>query len=521
MASPDMHYCFQRPLFSETLHPMTHLMIHSTTVRLFLILIAMMPWLASQTGAEEPQPPNIVLILADDLGYNELGCYGQTKIRTPRIDQLAREGMKFTQHYSGSPVCASSRCVLMTGLHTGHAFVRGNKEMGGWGPDEPEGQLPIPDETVTLAERLKKSGYATGAFGKWGLGGPGSTGHPCYQGFDRFYGLLCQRVAHNYYPTHLWSDHDVDVLGNRYFSAHQKLAAPLETEGEYYDQYQSEVYAPDRMIEEALKFVDANQKAPFFLYYATPVPHVSLQVPNDSLKEYEGAFPETPYLGQKAYLPHPTPRAAYAAMITRMDQHIGQLMDRIESLGLSENTIFIFTSDNGPTFNGGSDSKFFDSSSNLRGLKVDVFEGGIRVPMIVRWPAKVKSGTTSDHVSSFQDFTPTLLEITGTAAASETDGISFLPTLMGQPQPNHEFLYWELGRQQAVRAGDWKLVRKGDAKGNIRTMLFNLAEDVGEQEDLSEQEPNQLSKRLQLAEQGRTQSPEFPSIYDSKPDSSP
>jgi arylsulfatase A len=490
--------------------------MHRPRTLLFLGLIAscLSPWAEAQTT----RPPNIILILADDLGYNELGCYGQSKIKTPRIDQLAREGMKFTQHYSGSPVCASSRCVLMTGLHTGHAFVRGNKEMGGWGPDEPEGQLPLPDEAVTLAERLKPMGYATGAFGKWGLGGPGSTGHPCYQGFDRFYGLLCQRVAHNYYPTHLWSNHDVDVLGNRYFSAHQKLTQPLESNEDYFKNYNAEVYAPDRMIEEALKFVDTHQKEPFFLYYATPVPHVSLQVPEDSLKEYEGAFPETPYLGQKAYLPHPTPRAAYAAMITRMDQHIGQLMDRVEELGLTDNTIFIFTSDNGPTFNGGSDSAFFESAGPLRGLKVDVFEGGIRVPMIVRWPAEVKAGTTSDHVSGFQDFTPKLLEITGAPDAEGVDGVSFLPTLTGQSQPSHDFLYWELGRQQALRAGDWKLVRLGDAKGNIRTMLFNLADDVGEQKNLAVEDPDQLQFMLKLAREGRTTSPDFPSIYDPKSD---
>jgi len=236
--------------------------MHRSSTLLLVGLIA--SWLSLWAEAQTARQPNIVLILADDLGYNELGCYGQTKIRTPRIDQLAREGMKFTQHYSGSPVCASSRCVLMTGLHTGHAFVRGNKEMGGWGPDEPEGQLPLPAEATTLAERLKEQGYATGAFGKWGLGGPGSTGHPCYQGFDRFYGLLCQRVAHNYYPTHLWSNHDVDVLGNRYFSAHQKLTAPLESNEAYFKNYNAEVYAPDRMIEEALESSTPTKTNPSF-----------------------------------------------------------------------------------------------------------------------------------------------------------------------------------------------------------------------------------------------------------------
>lgn len=492
----------------------------------FSLLVFAFLFTSSTSQGQEPRPtapepvanrlPNIVLILADDLGSSELGCYGSSKIRTPRIDALAAQGMRFTQAYSGSPVCAPSRCVLMTGLHTGHSFVRNNSERGGWGPDDPEGQVPLPDQAITLAERLKEHGYATGAFGKWGLGGPGSTGHPCYQGFDRFYGWLCQRVAHNYYPTHLWDNHDVDVLGNSYFSAHQKIMEPLATEQEYFDRYAGAVYGPDRVIEEALEFVDSQGETPFFLYFATPVPHASLQVPLDSLEEYAGAFEETPYLGSQGYLPHPRPHSAYAAMITRLDRDLGRLFDRLEEKGLSENTIVIFTSDNGPTFNGGTDSEFFDSASGLRGLKGSVYEGGLRVPLIVRWPGSVEAATTSELPVSFQDFTPTLLEAIGATLPAGLDGISMMPTLVGQQdsQREHDVLYWELGMQQAVRRGDWKLVRVTNREGETRTQLFNLRDDPSEQENRAESDPEVLEWMLALARSSRNTSEQFPSVYD-------
>lgn len=467
--------------------------------------------------AQQPTPPNIVYILADDLGYNEVGCYGQSKIRTPNLDRLAAEGIRFTQHYSGSPVCASSRCVLMTGKHTGHAYIRGNKEMGGWGPDEPEGQWPLADEEVTVAELLKQRGYATCAIGKWGLGGPGSVGHPLFQGFDRFYGYLCQRVAHNYYPTHLWDNHDVDVLGNRYFDAHQKISAPLNSDDEYFDRFAAEVYAPDRMLEEAIKFIDANQERPFFLYFATPVPHVSIQVPQDSYDEYAGKFDDQPYLGQKSYLPFPEPRAGYAAMVTRMDRDIGKILDRLKSLGLADNTLVIFSSDNGPTFNGGTDSEFFESNKPLRGLKTMVFDGGIRVPMIARWPGHIPAGSESDLVSGFQDVLPTLVEVAGGEVPQQIDGISMLPTLTGHPenQPQHDVMYWELNNNQALRVGDWKLVRLTEGPHQpTQTMLFNLADDVGEQENLAESHPEQLARMLKLVREVRTPSEIFPNVYD-------
>ena len=462
----------------------------------------------------DPNRPNIIYILADDLGYGELGSYGQKKIQTPHLDELARQGMKFTQHYSGSAVCACSRCVVLTGKHTGHAYIRSNREVGGWGPDEPEGQLPLVDEEITIAELLKDRGYQTAAIGKWGLGGPGSSGHPCYQGFDKFYGYLCQRVAHNYYPTHLWNNHDVDVLGNPYFKAHQKLDSAPE-DAEQWKQYTGSVYATDRMIDHALQFIEDNEDKPFFLYYATPIPHVAIQVPADSLKPYLGQFEEQPYLGQKSYLPHPTPRAAYAGMISRMDRNIGRLIAKVQELGLDDNTLIVFSSDNGPTFNGGSDSQFFESAGPLRGLKVSLHEGGIRVPMIACWPGKIEAGTTTNLISGFQDILPTITELGGAQTPSDLDGVSLVPTLFNTGnQVQHDHLYWELRNQQSVRAGDWKLYRSANKNGDIKAELYNLQTDLGETNNLAKSEPEQLKKMLDIARSARVPSKEFPSPYD-------
>ncbi|MDG2186297.1 MAG: arylsulfatase [Mariniblastus sp.] len=475
------------------------------------------PLMAQQKN--NPDRPNIIYILADDLGYGELGSYGQQKIKTPHLDELAKRGMKFSQHYSGSAVCACSRCVLLTGKHTGHAFIRSNREVGGWGPDEPEGQLPLLDEEVTLAELLKNRGYRTAAIGKWGLGGPGSTGHPCYQGFDKFYGYLCQRVAHNYYPTHLWDNHDVDVLGNPHFKAHQKIDEP-PSDATGWQQYSGPVYATDRMIEHALKFIEENRDQPFFLYYATPIPHVAIQVPEDSLRPYLGQFEDSPYLGTNGYLPHPSPRAAYAGMISRMDRNVGKIISTVHNLGLDDNTLIIFSSDNGPTFNGGTDSAFFDSAGPLRGLKVSLHEGGIRVPMIAAWPGKIKPGSTTDMVSGFQDVLPTLTALTGAQTPDDIDGVSLLPTLLdtGQQQ-QHDYLYWELGNQQSVRSGPWKLYRNANKKGEIKTELYHLKNDLGETKNLVNDEPGQLQKMLGIAQAARVPSPEFPSPFDNdRPD---
>jgi len=461
--------------------------------------------------------PNIIYILADDLGYGELGCYGQEKIRTPSIDRLAAEGMKFTQHYSGSPVCAPSRCVLLTGKHTGHAYIRANDEMPDrgdvWKDPSLEGQRPLPPGTATISRLLQEKGYTTGAIGKWGLGGPGSTGEPNRQGFDFWYGYLCQRVAHNYYPTHLWRNGRKEFLeGNTYFYPHQKFPEDKDPyDKTAYSPYQGKTYSMDVMVEEALRFIRRNKDVPFFLYLPFPVPHAAIQVPEDSLKEYEGAFPETPYLGDKGYLPHPSPRAGYAAMVTRMDREIGRILSLLEELGLAEKTLVMFSSDNGPTFNGGTDSSFFQSSGPLRGLKTTLYEGGIRVPMIARWKGKIEPGSETDHVSAFWDFLPTIAELLGMEPPPETDGLSFLPTLLGKPekQRKHAYLYWEYNGKQAVRMGDWKAIRNA-AKGSME--LYDLGKDIGETLDLSRKRPDIVAKIEAIMEEARTKSELFPLI---------
>lgn len=452
-------------------------------------------------GCAEPErPPNVIYILADDLGYGELGSYGQEKIKTPNLDRLAGEGLRFTQHYSGSPVCAPSRGALLTGKHTGNAFVRDNFEVGGWGPDEPEGQLPLADAETTIGEILKPLGYRTGFIGKWGLGGPDSEGHPNNQGFDHFYGYLCQRVAHNYYPTHLWRNGEADSLeGNTpWFSAHQQIDSPLDTELEYYTRYQRETYAPDKMIDEALGFIEENQDEPFFLVYATPIPHLALQVPTEELDQYIGAFDEEPFLG-RPYLPHPRPLSAYAAMITYMDRNVGRIVDLVDELGLGEDTIVMFSSDNGTTYTGGVQAEYFNSSAGLRGLKGSVFEGGVRVPMIARWTGQITAGSTTDQVSAFWDVMPTIAELTGASIPEGIDGESFRSALLGGPaQARAEPLYWEyhaFGAMQAVRLGSWKGVRLGARENpDAPIMLFDLDTDPGESTDVAESNPEVVSQ---------------------------
>jgi len=438
--------------------------------------------------------PNIVYIIADDLGYAEVGCYGQKKIKTPNIDKLASQGMKFTQHYSGNPVCAPSRCVLMTGKHSGHAQVRSNKQVGGregWKLGATTGgQWPLKAGTITVARILKDAGYRTGAFGKWGLGRVGTTGDPNKQGFDHFFGYICQRQAHTYYPNHLWRDGKVQWL-------------EANKDGKEQD------YSHDLIADEALKFVKANKDRPFFLYVPFTIPHVALQVPEDSLAEYKGKWPDPPYTGDKGYFPHPNPRACYAAMVTRMDRDVGRIMSLLKELNLEDNTIVMFTSDNGPTFNGGSDSAFFESARPLRGLKGSVYEGGIRVPFIVRWPGKIKAASTSEHICAFWDFLPTCCQLLGVDAPSNIDGISILPTLLGRPgkQKKHQYLYWELRGQQGVRMGRWKAVRP---RPNRKIQLYDLDKDIGEQNDIADANPKIAARMAELMRTGRTESDIFP-----------
>jgi len=473
-------------------------------------------------GCKKTQPPpNIIYILADDLGYGELGCYGQTKIKTPHIDSLAAQGMRFTQHYSGSPVCAPSRCTLMTGKHTGHAYIRDNDEMAWrgdvWHDPALEGNLPLLAGTTTIGTILQQQDIRTGAIGKWGLGGPANSGEPNQQGFDFWLGYLCQRMAHNYYPTHLWKNREKLMLeGNEYFFPHQKFPEdkdPLDKSS--YAAYKGRTYSMDVMAEEALDFIRRNKNTPFFLYLPFPVPHAAIQVPDDSLAEYEGAFPETPYPGDKGYLPHPAPRAGYAAMITRMDREIGRILTLLDELGLADNTLVMFSSDNGPTFNGGTDSAFFQSAGPLRGLKTMLYEGGIRVPMIARWPGRIAPGSQTDHISAFWDVLPTITDILGCGAPPDIDGVSFLPTLLGNPsnQEKHEYLYWEYSGKQAVRMGDWKAYLPAQG-GDME--LYDLAADIGEQDNMASTHPEIAERIAEIMKTARTESELFPLIRKNK-----
>ena len=446
----------------------------------------------------EEKKPNIIYILADDLGYGDLSVYGQKRFSTPNIDRLASQGMIFTQHYSGSTVCAPSRSSLMTGMHTGHTVVRGNKEI------QPEGQYPIPDNTYTLAEALKKSGYTTGAFGKWGLGYPGSEGDPLNQGFDTFYGYNCQRLGHNYYPYHLWSNRDSIVLN-------ENLG---ESDG---------VYAPELIHAQTLKFLEDNKERPFFLYVPTIIPHAELAAPEAYMQKHRGKYPpekmykgidEGPQFNLGPYRSQKDSHAAFAAMINLLDDQVGEIMDKVSQLGLSNNTIIVFTSDNGPHEEGGADPHYFNSNGPLKGVKRDLYEGGIRVPMIVSWPGKIKPNSKTEHVSAFWDVFPTLSEMVGISVPNSLDGISFLPTLLQEEdQGQHEYLYWEFherGGRQAIRKGDWKAVKYNVLKDPEAPIeLYNLRDDIGEENNLAQSHPEIVAEMQAIFETARTDSDVF------------
>ncbi|MCW9707995.1 arylsulfatase [Fodinibius salsisoli] len=498
-------------------------------IYIFVVILIAVCVACDSSQQERNSPPNIVYILADDLGYGELGAYGQQKIETPNIDQLAQNGMLFSQHYAGSPVCAPSRYMLMTGKHPGHAYIRGNDEWGERGDvwsiqamrDDPEleGQRPIPDSTVTVAEVLKKGGYQTAAIGKWGLGAPKTEGHPNEQGFDFFYGYIGQRQAHNYYPDHLWRNHERIFLDNIVQTPHATLPDSLDPRdtnsyAKYHDQPD---YAPDLMQEEVLSFVDrsAQKDQPFFLYYATPIPHAALQAPQRWIEYYHEKFgDEEPYLGGAGYLPVRYPKATYAAMISYLDEQVGQLVQKLKEKNEYDDTLIIFTSDNGPTYNGGTYSEFFNSAGPFqekygRG-KGFVYEGGIRVPMIASWPDVVKPGSKTNHLSAFWDVLPTLSEIAGQDVPASIDGISFAPTLKGLPEKQevHNHLYWEFpayGGQQAVRMGKWKAVRRDIKKEkNLDIELYNLEEDPTEEQDIANQYPDVVETIRQIMEEEHT-----------------
>ena len=447
-----------------------------------------------QKEFSETKKPNIVYILADDLGYGDLSCYGQTNFQTPNIDKLAETGMRFTQHYSGSTVCAPSRSALMTGQHTGHTFIRGNKEV------QPEGQYPLEAKAVTMAELLKDAGYVTGAFGKWGLGAPGSEGDPNNQGFDEFFGYNCQRMGHNYYPYHMWHNQEkVMLLGN-------------EGKG-------TADYGPEVIHKYAMKFLEDNKDESFFMYYPSIIPHAELFAPEEYMAKYRGKFlPEKNYKGVDdgpnyrlgPYGSQPESHAAFAAMVDYLDMQVGEIVAKLKELGVYDNTLIIFTSDNGPHLEGGADPDYFNSNGPLRGYKRDLYEGGIRVPMIAVWNGKIEAGTESDHVSAFWDVMPTVTEMAGISAPENIDGISFLPTLLGKEQKSHDYLYWEFHERsgrQALRKGDWKLVRYNVLKPQeTTTELYNLAEDIGEENNVAEENPELVNELVGLMKSARTES---------------
>ncbi len=476
------------------------------------------------TQIENDASPNIIYILADDLGYGDLGVYGQTRIETPNIDKLAESGMVFTQHYSGSPVCAPSRCVLLTGLHSGHAYIRGNDEWAERGPvwdyremiNNPglEGQRPLPEGTQTIASLLKKAGYQTAIVGKWGLGAPGTEGVPNRQGFDFFFGYNCQRQAHTYTPVHLWKNDEKVNTGNDTIAPGTRYPEGSDPYNlNTYADFWQDGYSPDLMFEEILDFVDSNKEDPFFLYWATPIPHLPLQAPPEWVNYYVDIFgDEEPYDGSKGYFPNRYPHAAYAGMISYLDNQLGLLIKRLKELEIYDNTLIIFTSDNGPTYTGGADSEWFNSAGDFSEeygrTKGFVYEGGIRVPMIVNWPGKILPGSKSDHISAFWDVLPSLCELAGIQAPDNIDGISFVPSLAGETtQEEHKYLYWEFPSykgQQAVRMGKWKAVRKNIFDGNMEIELYNLDTDPNEERDLAEDYPDIVSRMEEIMKEAHS-----------------
>ncbi len=445
------------------------------------------------------EKPNIIYILADDLGYGDLSCYGQKNFSTPNIDRLAAEGMLFTQHYSGCTVCAPSRSSLLTGQHTGHTPVRGNMEI------QPEGQHPLPESTITIAKLLKEEGYKTGAFGKWGLGFPGSEGSPNKQGFDEFLGYNCQRLSHHYYPWHIWNNEEMMML--------------TENEGN-----KTGLYAPVLIHQRTLEFIEENKDTTFFLYVPSLIPHAEMFAPEEYMQRFRGKFlPEMSYHGVDSgrgfrlgsYGSQPEAHAAFAAMITLLDDQVGEIMDKVKELGLEDKTIIIFSSDNGPHREGGADPDYFESNGVYSGYKRDLTEGGIRVPMIAKWSGKIKAGSKSDLPSAFWDMFPTFAQLAGVEVPENIDGLSILPTLLGaENQKIHDYLYWEFheggGKQAVLYKGKWKGIRlnvKENPEGSIA--LYNISEDPGEQKNIADTNEELVVKITEIMNQARTPSQHF------------
>lgn len=456
-----------------------------------VVLVAAVAACAVVSFGKAGTKPNIIYIMADDCGYADFGFNGQKIMKTPRIDQMRKEGMSFTAHYSGSTVCAPTRSCLMTGQHTGHTSMRGN---GGPG---------LSTDDVTVAMLMKQAGYATGAMGKWGVGEDGSDGMPHKKGFDLFLGFLNQTRAHHYYPEYLWRNDKQEFYPDN----------PVKRTH----------YAHDLFTDEAMKFIKQNKDKPFFLYVPYTLSHVDLDVPDDSMKPYLGKIgPEKPYgdpskgkVPGKGYIPCATPHATFAGMTSRLDRDVGRILDLLKQLGIADNTLVIFTSDNGPTSAGGADPDFFDGNGDFRGIKRDLYEGGIRMPFVAWWPGVIQPNSTCEHVSAFWDFMPTCAELAGVKTPKQSDGISYLPSLLGQSkkQKKHDYLYWEFyekGGKMAIRQGKWKAVRLNVGKDRHGPLeLYDLDKDPSETTDLAKQHPEKVSELAALMESARTESPHY------------
>lgn len=467
-----------------------------------LFVIACQP---AGNGDSAERKPNVIYILADDLGYGDLSCYGQTHFSTPNIDRLATEGIQFFQHYAGTTVCAPSRSSLMTGQHTGHTPIRGNRAAN-------NKRAFLSDSVVTIAELMKEAGYATGAFGKWGLGEVGSEGDPNKQGFDEFYGFNSQALAHNYYPDFLWHNDQKVVLERNH--PDKKVD-----------------YAPTLIHEQVLNFIDKNRETPFFLYYPTIIPHAELVAPDAYMEKFRGKFlPEKSYEGatygdstfrKGGYESQSEAHAAFAAMISLLDTQVGEILSRLKEYGLDENTIIIFTSDNGPHLEGGADPDYFDSNGRYRGYKRDLYEGGIREPMLARWPGQIAPGSKTEHISAFWDVMPTLAEIVKVKTPENIDGISFLPTLTGNgEQKEHDHLYWEFherGGRQAVRKGKWKYVVYHVMNAEKKNAeLYDLEADPEEANNIITDHPDVAKSMQTLMDESRVPSADFPFVETAK-----
>jgi len=453
-----------------------------------ILLAAASPLSSAQSQIKTAvQTPNVIYIMADDLGIGDLGCYGQKQIKAPAIDRLAANGVRFAQHYSGATVSAPSRCSLMTGKHTGHSYIRGNK--GTTGPDSEKYDYPLSAGETTVADIFKQHNYVTACIGKWGLGGPESEGHPNKHGFDYFFGYLGQANAHRYYPQFVWENN-------------QKINLNKET------------YTPYLLLEKTLHFIESNSDKPFFLYLTPTLPHADLLVPDEELEPFKGSFFETPFTHHH-YFSQPLPRATYAAMVTRLDKDVEKITQLLEKKGLLDNTIIIFTSDNGVHAEGGHNIDYFDSNGPFRGMKRDLYEGGIRTPFIVQWPQEIERGTVSYHVSAFWDFFPTICDLLGEKVPTGLDGISYLSALTGKgEQPKHEYLYWEFheeGGKQAVLKDNWKLIKlQVNNTENTSMELYNLSSDPSEQLNVIKQYPEKAKKMEKVMEDAHTPSQLFP-----------